>query len=183
MLVVAELVGVTHQFRLQMGLEGSVCLSVAGELVWGGDVMRSTAAGRARTGCIRCEVQACCEPSDLRLLLNRVGLLVFQIGFQPGDLDSDLRYCVGCGSACFEDFEEVLAAEDCGEVSDVGRGESCRSLAFPCGNGLDEVKGALVETHDGHAGVFCAHVFCRRSNATQPSVTVWSGSCLKVGCG
>ena len=123
MLVVAELLGVAHQFRLQWGLEGSVCLSVAGELVWGGDVLGSTAAGGAPTGPIEREVQASCEPRDLSLLLIRVGVLVFQLGFQPGNLDSDLRYCVGRGSACFEDFEEVLAAEDRDEVSDLSRGE------------------------------------------------------------
>ena len=167
MLVVAELLGVAHQFRLQLGLEGSVCLSVAGELVRGGDVLRSTATGGARTGRIEHEVQASCKPSHLYLLLNSVGLLVFQLGFQPGYLDSDLRYCVACVSACFEDFEEVLAAEDRGEVSDLRRGEWCRSMAFSCGNGLDEVKGALVETHDGHAGVFCAHDFRRRSKANS----------------
>ena len=123
MLVVAEHLGVAHQFRLQLGLEGSVCLSVAGEPVRGGDVLGSTDAGGARTGRIEREVQVSCEPSDFRFLLNRVGLLVFQLALQPSNPNSDLGYCVGRGSARFEDFEEVLAAEDRGEVPDLSRGE------------------------------------------------------------
>ena len=33
------------------------------------------------------------------------------------------------------------------------------------------VGSALVKAHKGHNEVFCAHVFCMRSEATQPGVT------------
>ena len=78
-------------------------------------------------------------------MLNRIGLLVFQLGFKPCDFGSDQGYRVDRSSACFEGFEEVLVADDRREVSDMSRGEWCRCLAIPCGDGLDEVNGALVE--------------------------------------
>ena len=105
-LVVAELLGVAYQLRLQLGFEGSVCLSVASELLWGGDVLGSADAGGARAGRVEREIQASRKPSDLCLLLDEIGFLVLQLGFQPGDLGSDHGYCIGCGSARFEDFEE-----------------------------------------------------------------------------
>ena len=85
--------------------------------------------------------------------------MVFQLGFQLGDFGSDQGYCVGRGSACFVDFEEVLVAEYGGEVPDLGPGDWRHSLAIPCGDGLDEVESTLVEAHQGHGGVFCAHIF------------------------
>ena len=178
-----ELPGVARQFRLQLGFEGPEGLSVTGEFVRGVNVLGSAAAGGARGGRIEHKVQAPCEPSDLRLLLNRIGLLIFQIGFQPGDFISDQGYCVGRGSASFEDFEEVLVAEDRSEVSDLTRGEECRSLAISCGDSLNEVESAWVEAYLGHGRVFRAHVFRTRSKATQPSVTAWPVSCLKIGSG
>ena len=145
--------------------------------------MRSAAAGAARAGRIEHEVQAPCEPGDLRLLLNRISLLVFQLGFQPGDFSMHQGYCVGHGSARFGEFEEVLIAEDRSEVSDLSRGEWCRSLAIPCGDGLNEVEGGLVEAYYDHGRVFNAHVFRTRSKTTQPSVTAWPGPCFKIGSG
>ena len=142
-----DLAGVARQFHLQLGFEGPVCLPVTGEFVGGGNVLGSAAAGGARVGHVEREVQAACEPLVLRLLLDKSGFLLSQLGFKPGDLGSDQMYCIGRSSACFEDFEEVLVAEYGGEVPDLGLGKWSHSLAIPCGDGLDKVESALVKAH------------------------------------
>ena len=124
-----------------------LCLPITGEFVWGSNVLGSAAAGGARAGRAERQVRASYKPSDVRLLVNRISFLVFQLGFQPSDVRLDQRYSISPGSARFEDFEEVFVAEDHGEVSDMSRGEWCHSLAIPCGDGRNEVEAVLVDTH------------------------------------
>ena len=66
---------------------------------------------------------------------------------QPGEIAMYAWYCVARSSPCFECLEQVLAVEYPGEVLDLSRCEWRHSLAIPCGDGLDEVEGALVEAH------------------------------------
>ena len=54
---------------------------MAEEFVRGSDVLGPGAAGGARSGYVERKVQAFYEPGNLRLLLDRVGLLFFQLGF------------------------------------------------------------------------------------------------------
>ena len=67
-------------------------------------------------------------------------------------------------------------AEYGGEVPDFSGGERHGSLAIPCMDDLDEVKVALLESHEGDWRGFCAHDFRMRSKATKPRVTGADGS-------
>ena len=87
-----ELPGIACQFRLYLSLEGPVGFTIAREFIRSSNIVGSAAAaGRACADRVKHEVQAPCKLGDLHLLLDRVGFLVFQLGFQPGNFVSDQR--------------------------------------------------------------------------------------------